>query len=113
MRPPDSLLAARAAEATARAGLAEVGAMIDAWRARVGAGPEEPPPPELRACLMVAAEELELAELLAEQWADHARGDFAPFPEEFEQREAREAELERAREDAWFYATTGGSHGDA
>lgn len=89
----------------AKAARAEVRAMVDAWRARVGAGPDEPPPPELRACLVVAGEELEHAEWVAEQWADHARGDFDPSPEELEQREASE--------DGWFYATTGGNHGDA
>jgi len=36
---------------------AEVLAMVAAWRLSVGAGPDAPPPEELRACLAVADEE--------------------------------------------------------
>ena len=50
----------------AHADRAEVLAMIAAWRVSVGAGPDAPPPEELRACLVVADEECTAA---GDAWA--------------------------------------------
>ena len=64
----------------AHADRAEVLAMIAAWRVSVGAGPDAPPPEELRACLAVAEEEVEAADaqVLAGEAAADAQADEAP-----------------------------------
>ena len=58
---------------------AEVLAMVAAWRVSVGAGPDAPPPEELRACLAVAEEEVEAADaqVLAGEAAADAQADEA------------------------------------
>ncbi len=63
----------------AHADRAEVLAMIAAWRVSVGAGPDAPPPEELRACLAVAEEEVEAADaqVLAGEAAADAQADEA------------------------------------
>lgn len=84
----------------AHADRAEVLAMIAAWRVSVGAGPDAPPPEELRACLAVADEECTAA---GDAWARAVAGleaaegpptdgDFEPDAEMLEERRAARAE---------------------
>jgi hypothetical protein len=97
----------------ARAAVAEVRAMVDAWRTASGAAAEEAPPPELGACLSVALEELERAEAWADACEAIASGDYESDPEE---RAERAAALEAARDEGWPSDTStpaGGHYGDA
>lgn len=87
----------------ALAGRVEVLALIAAWRVSVGAGPDAAPPEELRACLVVAEDEVAAAEAMAS-------GDYEAAAEELEEQRAAMAEHGELRCSLGF---AGGHYGDA
>jgi hypothetical protein len=125
MKPLDPIVEGAPLEAELRAfdraceARAEVLAMVAAWRVSVGAGPDAPPPEELRACLAVADEECTAtgdAWARAVAWREAAEdatasADFAPDAEMLEERARHRAEAVGWADDTTSCA--GGHYGDA
>ena len=105
MKPLDPIVWGAPLEAELRAfdraceARAEVLAMVAAWRVSVGAGPDAPPPEELRACLVVADEECTAA---GDAWARAVavRDGLAAYTLTGKRRTLEELEQWEAAEDA-------------